>query len=43
MAFELQIGVAKTSFKNLEKVGDNTYKALLLMMLKILKIMIIKF
>ena len=25
--FELQIGVAKTSFKNLEKVGDNTYKA----------------
>ena len=26
--FELQIGVAKTSFKNLEKIGDNTYKAL---------------
>jgi flagellar basal-body rod protein FlgG len=28
--FELQIGVAKTSFKNLEKIGDNTYKALVL-------------
>ena len=28
--FELQIGVAKTSFKNLEKVGDNTYKALVI-------------
>lgn len=26
--FELQIGVVKTSFKNLEKVGDNTYKVL---------------
>ena len=28
--FELQIGVAKTSFKNLEKIGDNTYKALVI-------------
>lgn len=26
--FELQIGVAKTSFTNLEKIGDNTYQAL---------------
>lgn len=26
--FDLQIGVVKTSFKNLEKIGDNTYKVL---------------